>query len=313
MNTTPSQLTHPHERALVLGGGGSTGNAWLIGIVAGLFDAGLDVTQADLTIGTSAGSTAAAQFAGASPADLFAAAAAAPPARTAPPGATAPGPASPASDSRPAPLRPTAEHFERMLATIAASADAADYRRRIGAVGREREEASDASVRDGWRSAVAARLPRPGWPERRILITAIDATTGDPVVFDRDSGVDLVDAVAASCAGSVAYRIGERLYLDGGYRSNAENADLAAGHDRVLVLSPLGARSLTPEDWGTHPSTQVEELRAHGSRVEVVIPDPDAEHLFGTNGMNVSLRPAAARAGYDQGRALAPSLAAFWS
>src|SRR3954453_13735038 len=35
------------ERALVLGGGGSTGNAWLIGVIAGLFDAGLDVTGAD--------------------------------------------------------------------------------------------------------------------------------------------------------------------------------------------------------------------------------------------------------------------------
>lgn len=36
------------ECALVLGGGGSTGNAWLIGVIAGLFDAGLDVTTADL-------------------------------------------------------------------------------------------------------------------------------------------------------------------------------------------------------------------------------------------------------------------------
>ena len=55
------------ERALVLGGGGSTGNAWLIGVIAGLFDAGLDVTEADLIIGTSAGSTAAAQITSASP------------------------------------------------------------------------------------------------------------------------------------------------------------------------------------------------------------------------------------------------------
>ena len=50
------------QRALVLGGGGSAGNAWLIGVIAGLFDAGLDVTEADLIIGTSAGSTAAAQI-----------------------------------------------------------------------------------------------------------------------------------------------------------------------------------------------------------------------------------------------------------
>src|SRR3954453_22594496 len=61
------------ERALVLGGGGSAGNAWLIGVIAGLLDAGLDVTEADLMIGTSAGSTVAAQISGASPAGLYAA------------------------------------------------------------------------------------------------------------------------------------------------------------------------------------------------------------------------------------------------
>src|SRR3954452_13135286 len=58
--------------ALVLGGGGSTGNAWLIGVVAGLFDAGLDVSDADLIIGTSAGATAAAQIAGATTEELLA-------------------------------------------------------------------------------------------------------------------------------------------------------------------------------------------------------------------------------------------------
>ena len=67
------------KRALVLGGGGSTGNAWLIGVIAGLFDAGLDVTTADLTVGTSAGSTAAAQIAGATPTELLAATLAAAP------------------------------------------------------------------------------------------------------------------------------------------------------------------------------------------------------------------------------------------
>src|SRR3954453_12556728 len=95
---------HRRERALVLGGGGSTGNAWLIGVVAGLFDAGLDVTTADLTIGTSAGSTAAAQFAGATPTDLLAAIlAAAPPQRTGPVG----------SDRGRVPIRPVADHMER--------------------------------------------------------------------------------------------------------------------------------------------------------------------------------------------------------
>ncbi len=145
-----------------------------------------------------------------------------------------------------------------------------------------------------------------------MLITAVDAQTGEPVVFDRHSGVDLADAVAASCASGFPYRIGDGRYIDGGYRSNAENADLAAGYARVLVLSPFGGRTLTPLEWGMHLATQVDELRAGGSRVETIFPDSSSEHMFGANAMDLSLRPAAARAGYDQGRALAEQLTEFW-
>ena len=145
-----------------------------------------------------------------------------------------------------------------------------------------------------------------------MLITAVDAQTGEPVVFDSHSGVDLTDAVAASCASGPPYRIGDSRYIDGGYRSNAENADLAAGYERVLVLSPFGGRTLQPLDWGTHLAAQVDELRARGSRVETIFPDSDSEHLFGANAMDLSLRPPAARAGYDQGQARAEQLTEFW-
>ena len=146
-----------------------------------------------------------------------------------------------------------------------------------------------------------------------MLITAVDAHSGEPVAFDRHSGVDLVDAVAASCAGGgLPYRIGDHRYIDGGYRANAENADLAAGFKRVLVLSPLGGRSLHPVDWGTHLAAQVDELRAGGSRVETIVPDSSSEHLFGANAMDLSLRPPAAQAGHDQGRGLAEHLTEFW-
>jgi NTE family protein len=145
-----------------------------------------------------------------------------------------------------------------------------------------------------------------------VLITAVDAHTGEPVVFDRHSGVDLADALAASGASSLPYRIGEDRYIHGGYRSNAENADLAAGYARVLVLSPFGGRTLTPVDWGMHLATQVDELRACGSRVDTIFPDSNSEHMFGANAMDLSLRPPAARAGYDQGRALAEQLTDFW-
>src|SRR6516165_7435473 len=92
MNTTPSSPRHGNwplpgqqagatrqagnstKRAMVLAGGGAVGNAWELGLIAGLSDAGVDVTDADLIIGTSAGSTVAAQItSGTRPAELYAA------------------------------------------------------------------------------------------------------------------------------------------------------------------------------------------------------------------------------------------------
>jgi NTE family protein len=302
MNTTPSSKG---ERALVLHGGGSAGNAWEIGVIAGLFDAGLDVTQADLIVGTSAGSTAAAQITSATPAELLAAIlAAAPPSRT--------GPAGPGGGR--APIGPAADHLERTNRIIAAAADAADMRRRMGAAALEMDATSDGSAPTRWRATVAARLPSQHWPQRSLLITAVDAQTGEPVVFDRHSGVDLVDAVAASTSngfGVPPYRIGDRRYIDGGYRRN-ENADLAAGYERVLVLSPLGGRTRHPLEWGMQLAAQVDELRAGGSTVETIFPDDHSRTAFGTSMMDPSTRPPAARAGYDQGQALAGPLTEFW-
>jgi NTE family protein len=130
-------------------------------------------------------------------------------------------------------------------------------------------------------------------------------------VFDRRSGVDLVGAVAASCASGLPYRIGDHHYIDGGYRRN-ENADLAAGYEAVLVLSPFGGRTLHPLAWGMQLAAQVDELRAGGSRVGTISPDAGSEHLFGAHAMDLSLRPAAARAGHEQGNALAGRLAELW-
>jgi NTE family protein len=306
MNTTPSSPERAAgERALVLAGGGSAGNAWEIGVIAGLLDAGLDVTQADLIIGTSAGSTAAVQITSARPAELLAAIlSAAPRQRT--------GPAGPGGGR--VPIGPAADHMDRTSRIIGAAEDAADMRRRMGAAALELDAASDGSGQARWRATVAARLPSQHWPERTILITAVDARTGEPVVFDRHSGVDLVDAVAASTAsgfGVPPYTIGDGRYLDGGYRRN-ENADLAAGYARVLVLSPFGGRSRHPQEWGMQLAAQVSELRALGSRVEAIFPDNASRAAFGASMMDLSTRPPAARAGCSQGRALAGQLTEFW-
>ncbi|MDP9167789.1 MAG: patatin-like phospholipase family protein [Actinomycetota bacterium] len=288
--------------ALVLGGGGSAGNAWEIGVIAGLYEAGLDVTVADRIVGTSAGATVAAQLTEASPVELLAAILAVP--------APRPGPA------RSAPERlncgSVADHLERTSRIIAAATDPTDMRRRMGAAARELDAASNGAWRSHWRAIVAARLRTAQWPERDVLIPAVEASTGEPVVFDRHCGVDLVDAVAASTSASLPYRIADKLYIDGGYRRN-ENADLAVGCARVLVLSPFGGRTRHPLDWGMQLDTQVDELRTQGSIVATVFPDEPALAAFGSNVMDPSTRPPAARAGSDQGRALAEQLGRFWN
>ncbi|MGO4104967.1 patatin-like phospholipase family protein [Leifsonia sp. YAF41] len=290
-------------RALVLGGGGSAGNAWLIGVIAGLFDAGLDVTEADLIIGTSAGATAAAQITSAHPTRLLAdILSAAPPQRPRPAG----------SNRGSGALRPVSDQMRRTSDIIAAAEDAADMRRKLGAAALELDAMSDGSGQTQWRATVAARLPNQHWPQRTILLTAVDAQTGEPVVFDRHSGVDLVDAVAASCASGTPHRIGDNRFIDGGYRRSSENADLAAGYGRVLVLSPFGGRSRAPLEWDMHLAAQVDELSAGGSRVEIIVPDSTSLDAFGSNMMDLSTRPPAARAGYDQGRACAEQLTEFW-
>ncbi|MGA3185827.1 MAG: patatin-like phospholipase family protein [Bryobacteraceae bacterium] len=301
------------ERALVLGGGGASGNAWAIGVVAGLFDGGLDVTQADLIIGTSSGSTVAAQIASTTrPPELLAAILAGVPQAAVPPLRTGPA----GSGAGRVPIGPVANHMEIISGIIGAAQDAPDMRRRLGAAALEMDAAPDGSKQTQWRSTVAARLPSHDWPQRTMLITAVDAHTGEPVVFDRHSGVELVDAVAASCTngfGVPPYGIGERRYIDGGYRANL-NADLAAGYARVLVLSPFGGRCLHPLEWGTHLAAQADELRARGSRVETIFPDSNSQNVLG-DGMTVmdlSRRGPSAQAGYTQGSALAEQLTEFW-
>jgi NTE family protein len=305
------RTSHPqaHNVALVLGGGGAAGNAWEIGIIAGLADAGLDMTQAaDLVVGTSAGATAAAQVRSGIPAaELLASVLSerVQPVRQ--------------NRERP-PSLPMATVFERMRAIGAAATSAADLQRAMGAFGLE----SDAILGPGAgqrRAVVAARLLRADWPDRPMIVTAIDAHTGDLTAFDRDSGVDLADAVTASCAlpGLVpTHSINGTRYIDGGVRST-ENADLASGYAHVVVLSPLGGRSqASPErgagpagqfeglrrspEWGTDLASQVEVLRKQGSHVEVITPDAGSRAAMGTNQLDPATRIPAARAGFAQGK-----------
>jgi NTE family protein len=290
--------------ALVLGGGGSAGHAWTIGIIAGLAEAGIDMTElADLVIGTSSGATAAAQVrSGIPPAELMASILAAP--------------IPPAGQNRQGqPSPPMTAVYERMRAIGAAATSAVDLCRAMGAFALESDATLGPAAAQQRRAMVAARLPRQEWPNRPMIVPAVNAHTGQLVAFDRDSGVDLVDAVTAGTAlpGTVpTHNINGTRYINGGVRS-AENADLASGFGNVVVLSPFGGRSGTPPagqfegirrspEWGTDLASQVDALRKQGSHSQVITPDADSQAAMGTNQMDLATRIPAALAGFVQGK-----------
>jgi len=287
--------------ALVLGSGGAAGNAWLIGILAGLAEAGVDLATADLVIGTSAGANAAVQIRSGIPlADLYAATVAPLPPR---PQGQGRGSAPPHMDAV----------FARMREISAAATTQAGLQKAMAAYALESDSSFGPEIAAQRRSVVATRLPIQQWPEHRMVIVAVNAETAETVQFDRNSGVDLVDAAIAATAlpgAGPTHTINGTRYMSGGIRS-AENADLAAGYANVVVLAPLSGRTgPLPEGQfeglrrppGADLASQVESLRGQGSRVEVITPDDASRAAMGINQMDLATRAPSGRAGFEQGR-----------
>lgn len=277
------------RRGVVLGGGGVAGIAWETGLLTGLAEAGKSVLDADLLIGTSAGSTVAAQVTSGVPLpDLYQ--------RQVDPARQVP--------ELPAVL--DAEAIGALFGSAYAEATSPlDMRRRIGALALEAPTVPEAERR----AVIAARLPSHSWPAGDLRIVAVDAHSGEERVFDRNSGVDLVDAVAASCAVPATWptvTIGAHRYIDGGIRS-AENADLAVGCERVLVVHVMEV----PD--ATDLAEQVAKLRASGAEVAVVQPDAGSRTALGPNLLDPRVRTPAAKAGYEQGLREAAALSWFWA
>lgn len=277
--------------ALVLAGGGIAGIAWEVGVLFGIEEgepaASARILGVDSTfIGTSAGSVVASQVAGGvSLRTLF--------------------------------EQQLEEHtaevgaqfdvleFQETLARLLDGVRSAEEGRRR--VGRFALDASTVSSVDR-RGVIGARLTVQTWPDRRLLVTAVDAHTGALRVFDRDSGVELIDAVAASCAVPGIWptvEIQGNHYTDGGVRTIA-NADLAAGSDPVLILAPL-AEANSPVAFPAHELAVLEPARVH-----VVFADEASLVAFGNNPLDPATAAGSARAGREQGRRIAADIAAFF-
>lgn len=284
-----------NKRALVLAGGGIAGIAWETGVLRGIADespaAARALIESDVLVGTSAGSAVAAQLGSGHTLD---------------------------------------ELFDRQVAESSAEIDsgvdvdtitelfltalAAPYEepldktrqqmQRIGAVALATETVP-APVR---RQVIARRLPSHDWPERTLRLTAIDVETGELTVFDRESGVDLVDAVAASCAVPGAWppvTIADRHYMDGGVASSV-NLVMAADCDVAVVLVPSGVDA--PSPFGAGPAA---EISSFAGAAFAVFADAESLAAFGPNALDPGCRIPSALAGREQGRREAAAIARF--
>ena len=276
--------------ALVLGGGGITGIAWEIGVLAGLAEAGTDLSGADLVVGTSAGSVVAAQLTcGAELEAMYQRQ------------------LEPATSEKAAQLnRATLVQFG--WAMLRSRGKDVEFRRRIGALALAAEKAGATPSEQERLDVIGSRLVSTQWPDRPLIITAVDAETGEFHAFDRDSGVPLLRAVAASCAVPGVYppcTIGDRRFVDGGMRS-AANADLALGYDRLVVLAPIPR--------GVGPMVSVDaQVSGMVSRVAVVSPDQASRTAIGRNVLDPAARAPSAEAGRGQAATVAARVAEVWT
>ena len=305
----------PLPDALVLGGGGILGEAWMSSLLAGLeAEAGLDARSCGHFVGTSAGSIVAAGLAaGRSPEGI-----------ADDPGLTEPADAAEAprgSRSRAplgllgrglslsavatAPLAPLALAAAAPGGRLArrallARAPRPSRRRQLAVLGRAIEQAGPTF--DG-----------------RLRVVAVERASGRRVVFGgaKAPPASVADAVMASCSVPWLFApitIGGREYVDGGVWSPTSMDVAPVGRGaRVLCLNPTGfVPSGANAAFGSIgvlsrsiAAVEALALRRRGAQVQVVAPDRAAQRAIGLNLMDPGPRSRVVQAGYAQGRALA--------
>jgi NTE family protein len=281
--------------ALVLGGGGALGVAWETGLLAGLLEAGIDAGASDLVVGTSAGSIVGTMVANGR-LDVLVSEQSAP------------------DDGRllsllEVDLAEATSLFVRWAGLTEVTRDT------MAEIGRMALAAKTTSE-ERWVGYFRDALPLGAWPERPLMLTAVEAATGAFQTWDRDSGVQIEMAVASSCSVPGLFppvTIKGKRYTDGGVRSGT-SADLAAGYGSVLIVAPMGAREDGIDPLlGRQARAEADALRRAGSRVELVFPDAASLDAMGINRMDASRRGQCLGAGMQQGKALATRMTPDWA
>jgi len=287
------------SRALVLGAGGPAGRAWQSGLIAGLIEREIDLEDASLIIGTSAGAIVGAQlalglkFAAPSKLDLA---------------------GQPASASL--------SDVSGLLAAMARAVRSPEPEIARAKIGAFAIEAQTISEEDSIARTAFAQIRGHSWPTR-FRATAVNARTGKLQVWDASSGATLERAVASSAAIPGVFPPitikGER-YIDGGVRSML-NADLATGCDIIIVVSCFALEvvgEIKNPDMATINAAQIAELgalRNAASTLAVIAPNEAFLTLThrGAAMLDGRLGPEAFRIGYAQALQEAEDIRLTWN
>ncbi len=295
MTSGAPELTEK-KRALVLGGGGPVGRAWQSGLVATLAAEGVMLRSADLILGTSAGAIVGAQLA----LELDLTVAAPPPGQ---------------SVTASTPSNAMALLVKAMAQATRSSAPEIQ-RRDIGRM------ALDAATMSEEQSLQRLDfLAQREWPAN-VRATAVNARTGESIVWHRGSGVPLERGVASSCALPGVWppiTIKGDRYMDGGVRSML-NADLATGYAAVIVVScftlvlPAGVKDADQEAMNASLDAEIARLREQGASVDVITPSAEFLDLtrYGARMLDVSLASEAFQIGARQAVQQAIHVDAVW-
>ena len=289
---------------LVLGAGGVLGGAWLVGGLHALArETGWDPADADVVVGTSAGSMVGALLAAGVPPWFMVAHSA---------GEDFDG----LTDARGIP----AQEADRSAGAVfrlhrGLPAFGPGSWRLIGAGLTRLGPRSPSAILCGalpqgvistepLRDTVRRVVPE-GWAPRALWVVACDYANGRRTVFGRSDApeAELADAVAASCAIPGFYRpvaIAGRRYVDGGLWSTS-NLDVLAREelDLVVCLNPTSTlhppRAWNPFDRAAHLvrrgsgrllGSEARRLREQGTRVVLVQPTGDDLAVMGVNLMS---------------------------
>ncbi len=296
----PEPLKRPD--VLVLAGGGTLGEAWMRGLLAGAEAAspGLDFRECRHFVGTSAGSIVSATLAAGRRPDAgrdaeraYASAAGSPP---------------PARDRR---LVGAGQMLQAALSPVAPLALAAAAPG--GAVVRAAALSRGPEPRRSLRG-LGHHIDRLGASfDGRLRISAVDRATGKRVMFGSRGAPEasVRDAVLASCSIPWVFApitIGGREYVDGGAwsPSNMDAAPAGRGDD-VLCLNPTHSIPAVRVVSRAAVAAETLVLRRRGARVRVIGPDAACAEAMGANLMDPSRVDAVLDAAYAQGRALSGS------